>query len=222
VYFSFFSGEKKGKVPKERKAVMPPNTSAVEGFEAITRRSDGEGVCTFFFQEKKERYQRKKPRPSNCVCRGNLGKEARSQGTGLYRAGTLIECKKGLAAKEILRFDRFLVNGEKRNGECASSSLPLEGEGGPPQVGDEVDKNKEAGKIPMHPSGGRSPVRGRGGAPLRGAPVLFSVCRKQNLRPRSYGCSAHSAEKRKFKDFGLKRFDFTGERLRPAVREGFP
>ena len=70
--------------------------------------------------------------------------------------------------------------------------------------------------------GGRSPVRGRGGAPLWGAPVLFSVCRKQNLRPHSYGCSAHFAEKRKFKDFGLKSFDFTGEKLRPAVREGFP
>ena len=44
-----------------------------------------------------------------------------------------------MTPKAVLRIDRFLVNGEKRNGECASSSLPLEGEGGPPKVGDEVD-----------------------------------------------------------------------------------
>jgi len=61
VYF-LFSGEKR-KVPK-KKAVMPPNPSAVEGFEAITRRSDGEGgrmVFFFLFRRKERRTKKEKP-----------------------------------------------------------------------------------------------------------------------------------------------------------------
>jgi len=142
VYFSFFSGEKKGKVPKERKAVMPPNTSAVEGFEAITRRSDGEGVLYFLFSGEKRKVPKKKAESVKLRLPG--GDLEKSSVTG-YRPSSSRHPhgarEKGLAAKEILRFDRFLVNGEKRNGECTSSSLPLEGEGGPPKVVDEVDRS---------------------------------------------------------------------------------
>jgi len=54
VLYFLFSGEKR-KVPK-KKAVMPPNTSAVEGFENPLRAGAigrGDGVLSFFGRKKK-------------------------------------------------------------------------------------------------------------------------------------------------------------------------
>jgi len=39
---------------------MPPNASAEGGFEAITRRSDGEGVLYFLFSGEKRKVPKKK------------------------------------------------------------------------------------------------------------------------------------------------------------------
>jgi len=39
---------------------MPPNASAVEGFEAITRRSDGAGALYFLFSGEKRKVPKKK------------------------------------------------------------------------------------------------------------------------------------------------------------------
>ena len=157
-----------------------------------------------------------------------------------------------MAAKEILRFGRFLVNGEKRNGDRTSLSLPLEGEGGPSKTGDEVDPYFCTNKSPFRQRrniiarraisfpqeisfaegkhhcrrrrlGGAKPRPRTGwGSPAGSPRFVFCLQKTKPSPPRSYGCSAHFAEKRKFKDFGLKSFDLTGEKFRPAVREGFP
>ena len=85
MYF-LFSGEKR-KVPK-KKAAMPPNTSAVEGFEAITRRSDGEGedggdgVLLSFQEKRKKNQERKAMMPADSIRRGEGLKPLRTERWG--------------------------------------------------------------------------------------------------------------------------------------------
>ena len=97
----------------------------------------------FPFLRKKESTKGKTFLAKNCVFRGEgfVKVLSASQGTGLYEAGTLMESRKGLLERKKLYLLTVSSRREITRKRRHPSSLPPEGEGGPPQVGDEVDRS---------------------------------------------------------------------------------
>ena len=71
---------------------------------------------------------------------------------------------------------------------------------------------RQASLPPQAARGAKPRPRTGWGSPAGSPRFVFCLQKTKPSPPRSYGCSAHFAEKRKFKDFGLKSFDLTGER----------
>ena len=129
---------------------------------------------------------------------------------------------KGFVEGRGLTFQPFPLGWREGGRGGTSQAFPWKGKGDRRRRWMRLIKIKRRKKFRCTRWGAKPRPRTGWGSPAGSPRFVFCLQKTKPSPPRSYGCSAHFAEKRKFKDFGLKSFDLTGEKLRPAIREGFP